>query len=228
MDSLLKGRLRCREIVAAECGLSFAIRGCTRGRGRLAARLRYCYAKEQETDEDAIDFRSAISPYDCQRALRSSSQHRTAGIRQYANKDRAGVIYARVASLPSSAAQSLLIFAEKKELQEHQANSLLLEEVCDQYLIHIQNPRNPERPNDQANPRHNRPVDGECSSIASGSLASGPAPLQLGSRRSSDLICPTYGAPSRDDTPFRVNVITVSSERFSLSRCNKFFQSSDD
>ena len=57
-----------------------------------------------------------------------------------------------IASLPSSAAEPLLTLAEKKELKEHRANSLLIEEVCDQYLAHIQNPNNPERPKDQVNP----------------------------------------------------------------------------
>ena len=57
-----------------------------------------------------------------------------------------------IASLPSSAAEPLLTMAEKKELKEHRANSLLIEEVCDQYLAHIQNPNNPERPKDQVNP----------------------------------------------------------------------------
>jgi hypothetical protein len=57
-----------------------------------------------------------------------------------------------VASLPSSAAEPLLTLAEKKELKEHRANSLLLGELCDQYLAHIQNPNNPERPKDQINP----------------------------------------------------------------------------
>ena len=56
------------------------------------------------------------------------------------------------ASLPSSAAEPLLTITEKKELQEHRANSLLLGELCDQYLAHIQNPNNPERPKDQLNP----------------------------------------------------------------------------
>ncbi len=57
-----------------------------------------------------------------------------------------------IASLPSSAAEPLLTLAEKKELKEHRANSLLLEELCDQYLAHIRNPNNPERPKDQVNP----------------------------------------------------------------------------
>ncbi len=57
-----------------------------------------------------------------------------------------------VASLPSSAAEPLLTLAEKKELKEHRANSLLLGELCDQYLAHLQNPNNPERPKDQVNP----------------------------------------------------------------------------
>jgi hypothetical protein len=51
-----------------------------------------------------------------------------------------------VASLPSSAAEPLLTLSEKKELQEHRANSLLLGELCDQYLVHIQNPNNPSVP----------------------------------------------------------------------------------
>jgi integrase len=57
-----------------------------------------------------------------------------------------------VASLPSSAAEPLLTRAEKRELQAHRANSLLIGELCDQYLTHIQNPNNPERPKDQVNP----------------------------------------------------------------------------
>jgi len=57
-----------------------------------------------------------------------------------------------VASLPSSAAEPLLTLAEKKELKQHRANSLLLSDLCDQYLAHIQNPNNPERPKDQVNP----------------------------------------------------------------------------
>jgi len=57
-----------------------------------------------------------------------------------------------VSSLPSSAAEPLLTLAEKKELQEHRANSLLISELCDLYLAHIQNPNNPERPKDQLNP----------------------------------------------------------------------------
>ncbi len=42
--------------------------------------------------------------------------------------------------------------AEKKELQEHRANSLVIGDLCGQYLAHIQNPNNPERPKDQVNP----------------------------------------------------------------------------
>jgi integrase len=57
-----------------------------------------------------------------------------------------------VASLPSSASEPLLTLAEKKELKEYRANSLLLGELCDQYLAHIRNPNNPERPKDQVNP----------------------------------------------------------------------------
>jgi integrase len=57
-----------------------------------------------------------------------------------------------VGSLPSSASEPLLTVAEKKELQKFRADSLLLGELCDQYLIHIQNPNNPERPKDQVNP----------------------------------------------------------------------------
>jgi hypothetical protein len=57
-----------------------------------------------------------------------------------------------VASLPSSASEPLLTVAEKKELQKFRVDSLLLGELCDQYLIHIQNPNNPERPKDQVNP----------------------------------------------------------------------------
>lgn len=56
------------------------------------------------------------------------------------------------ASLPSSAAEPLLTLAEKKELKEHRVNSLLLGDLCDQYLVHIQNPNNPELPKDQVNP----------------------------------------------------------------------------
>lgn len=56
------------------------------------------------------------------------------------------------ASLPASAVEPLLTLAEKKELQEQRAISLLLGELCDQYLAHIQNPKNPERPKDQVNP----------------------------------------------------------------------------
>lgn len=56
------------------------------------------------------------------------------------------------ASLPSSAAEPLLTVTEKKELLEYRASSLLLSELCDQYLAHIQNPNNPERPKDQINP----------------------------------------------------------------------------
>lgn len=57
-----------------------------------------------------------------------------------------------VDSPPSSAAEPLLTLAEKKELQEHRANGLLIGELCDQYLAHIQNPNNPDRPKDQVNP----------------------------------------------------------------------------
>jgi hypothetical protein len=57
-----------------------------------------------------------------------------------------------VASLPSSAAEPLLSLAEKRELQEHRANSLLIGDLCDRYLAHLQNPNNPERPKDQVNP----------------------------------------------------------------------------
>jgi hypothetical protein len=57
-----------------------------------------------------------------------------------------------VASLPSSAAEPLLILSEKKELQEHRASSMLIGQLCDQYLAHIQNPNNPEHPKDQGNP----------------------------------------------------------------------------
>ena len=57
-----------------------------------------------------------------------------------------------VASLPSSAAKPLLTLAEKRELKQHRADSLLLSDLCDQHLAHIQNPNNPERPKDQVNP----------------------------------------------------------------------------
>src|ERR1700734_4046418 len=57
-----------------------------------------------------------------------------------------------VASLPSSAIEPLLTVAEKKELQVHRANSLVFGDLCDQYLAHLQNPNNPERPKDQVNP----------------------------------------------------------------------------
>ncbi len=57
-----------------------------------------------------------------------------------------------VASLPSSAAEPLLTLSEKKELRQYRVNSLLVSELCDQYLAHIQNPNNPERPKDQVNP----------------------------------------------------------------------------
>ena len=57
-----------------------------------------------------------------------------------------------VASLPSSAVEPLLTVSERKELQEHRANSLLLGELCDQYLSHLRNPFNPERPKDLVNP----------------------------------------------------------------------------
>jgi hypothetical protein len=57
-----------------------------------------------------------------------------------------------VGSLPLGASQPLLTVAEKKELQKLQTDSLLLGELCDQYLAHIQNPNIPERPKDQVNP----------------------------------------------------------------------------
>jgi site-specific recombinase XerD len=56
------------------------------------------------------------------------------------------------ASLPTSAAEPLLTLAEKKELEKHRTDNLLIGELCDQYLAHIQNPNNPERPKDQLNP----------------------------------------------------------------------------
>ena len=55
-------------------------------------------------------------------------------------------------SLPSSAAEPLLTLAEKRELRELRVNTLLIRDLCNQYLTHIQNPNNPERPKDQANP----------------------------------------------------------------------------
>lgn len=58
-----------------------------------------------------------------------------------------------VASLPSSALEPLLTITEKKELKKFRADSLLLGELCDQYLTHIENPNNPERPKDLVNPR---------------------------------------------------------------------------
>ena len=55
-------------------------------------------------------------------------------------------------SLPSSATEPLLTVAEKKEVQTSRVNSLLLGKLSDQYLAHIQNPNNPERPKDLVNP----------------------------------------------------------------------------
>jgi hypothetical protein len=57
-----------------------------------------------------------------------------------------------VTSHPSSAAEPLLTLAERKELRQYRVNSLVLCELCDQYLTHIQNANNPERPKDQVNP----------------------------------------------------------------------------
>jgi integrase len=55
-------------------------------------------------------------------------------------------------SLPTSATQPLLTVAEKKARREEQVNSITLGDLCKQYLTHIQNPHNPERPKDQRNP----------------------------------------------------------------------------
>lgn len=50
--------------------------------------------------------------------------------------------------LPVSAKQPMLSQAEKTG----RISDVLLEDLCDQYLAHIQNPNNPERPKDQVNP----------------------------------------------------------------------------
>ena len=55
-------------------------------------------------------------------------------------------------SLPTSATEPLLTVAEKKAMREEQVNSVTLGDLCKQYLGHIQNPNNPERPKDQRNP----------------------------------------------------------------------------
>ena len=55
-------------------------------------------------------------------------------------------------SLPTSASEPLLTVAEKKARREEQVNRVTLGDLCDQYLAHIQNPNNPERPKDQRNP----------------------------------------------------------------------------
>ena len=55
-------------------------------------------------------------------------------------------------SLPASAAEPLLTLAEKRELFAHRLDGVLVGDLCDQYLAHIQNPNNPERPKDQVNP----------------------------------------------------------------------------
>lgn len=54
--------------------------------------------------------------------------------------------------LPTSATQPLLTAAEKKTIREEKINSLTLADICDQYLGHIKNPNNPERPKDLVNP----------------------------------------------------------------------------
>jgi site-specific recombinase XerD len=54
--------------------------------------------------------------------------------------------------LPTSAAQPLLTAAEKKAIREERINGLTLNDLCDQYLTHIQNPNNPERLKDLVNP----------------------------------------------------------------------------
>jgi hypothetical protein len=56
--------------------------------------------------------------------------------------------------LPTSATQPLLTAAEKKAIREERINSLTLNDLCDQYLAHIKNPNNPERPKDLVNPPH--------------------------------------------------------------------------
>jgi Asp-tRNA(Asn)/Glu-tRNA(Gln) amidotransferase C subunit len=55
-------------------------------------------------------------------------------------------------SLPTSATEPTLTVAEKKAMREEQVNSVTLGVLCNQYLAHIQNPTNPERPKDQRNP----------------------------------------------------------------------------
>ncbi len=50
--------------------------------------------------------------------------------------------------IPLSAKQPMLSQVERTE----RISDVLLDDLCDQYLSHIQNPKNPERPKDQANP----------------------------------------------------------------------------
>ncbi len=49
-----------------------------------------------------------------------------------------------ITSHPSSAAEPLLTLAERKELQEHRASSLLIGDLCVRYLAYLQNPNDPE------------------------------------------------------------------------------------
>lgn len=55
-------------------------------------------------------------------------------------------------SLPTGATKPLLTVAEKRAMHEEKTNGVIPSDLCDEYLTHIQNPNNPERPKDQRNP----------------------------------------------------------------------------
>lgn len=55
-------------------------------------------------------------------------------------------------ALPTKAIGKIRTRLEKSGLREENAQSVTIDDLCDQYLTHIQNPNNPERPKDQINP----------------------------------------------------------------------------
>lgn len=57
-----------------------------------------------------------------------------------------------VSALPTRAIGKIRTRLEKSGLREAQGQAVTIDELCGQYLVHIQNPTNPERPKDQVNP----------------------------------------------------------------------------
>lgn len=55
-------------------------------------------------------------------------------------------------ALPTKSVGKLRTRLERAGLHDEVAQSVTIDDLCDQYLAHIQNPNNPERPKDQVNP----------------------------------------------------------------------------